>query len=359
MSGNRFGQRFCVSTFGESHGAAIGCVVDGMPAGIPLVIEDIQSHLDKRKPGQQGTTPRSEPDLAKILSGVFEGRTLGTPICIVIPNTNVKSEDYRDLTHVYRPGHGDYTYQKKYGHRDWRGGGRGSARETAARVAAGALAQCFLRAKGISIYPYLAQVGHIEIPFTDTVIKSAAQNPYYCPDVSSISPIQALMSDLAIAGDSVGARINLAIYGCPIGLGQPVFDKLEADLAKAMLSIPAVKGIEFGAGFAAVMQKGSEHRDPISSNGFVTNQGGGTLAGISTGQPITLSIALKPTSSIAQPIHTIDHQNQPVEVTVKGRHDPCVGLRAAPIAQAMAAMVLADHWLVRYGESHFTEESWT
>ncbi|MDX9740534.1 MAG: chorismate synthase [Gammaproteobacteria bacterium] len=345
MSGNTYGRLFTVTSFGESHGAAIGCVVDGCPPGLALTEADIQRELDRRKPGQsRHVTQRRETDEVEILSGMFEGHTTGTPIALLIRNIDQRSGDYARIKDRFRPGHADYTYQQKYGRRDYRGGGRSSARETAARVAAGAIAKKYLRERhGIIVRGYLAQLGPIGVASLDW--DEVERNPFFCPDAGKVAEMEAYMDALRKSGDSVGARINVVASGMFPGLGEPVFDRLDADIAHALMSINAVKGVEIGAGFASVEQKGSEHRDEITPEGFVGNDAGGVLGGISTGQDIVASIALKPTSSIRLPGHTIDLHGQPVAVETTGRHDPCVGIRATPIAEAMLAIVLMDHAL--------------
>lgn len=345
MSGNSFGRLFVVSTFGESHGRALGCVVDGCPPGMELSESDIQVDLDRRRPGRsRHTTQRKEPDQVQILSGVFEGKTTGTPIGLLIENVDQRSRDYGDIKDKFRPGHADYTYQQKYGIRDYRGGGRSSARETSMRVAAGAIARKFLREKlGVEISGYLAQLGSIELAATDLSIVN--DNPFFCADPGRIDELETFMDDLRRQGDSIGAKISVLASNLPPGLGEPVFDKLGADVAHGLMSINAVKGVEIGAGFAAVTQRGSEHRDEIGPDGFSKNDAGGTLGGISSGQDLLASIALKPTSSITVPGKTIDSSGKQTEIVTKGRHDPCVGLRATPIAEAMVALVLMDHFL--------------
>jgi chorismate synthase len=345
MSGNTFGTLFTVTTFGESHGPAIGCVVDGCPPGMLLSEEDIQPFLDKRKPGQsQFTTQRREDDKVQILSGVFEGKTTGASIALVIHNTDQRSRDYEAIKNVFRPGHADFTYHHKYGHRDYRGGGRSSARETAARVAAGAIARLYLqRTLNIEIIGHLQQMGDLVLDFEDET--QIYNNPFFCPNDKQIQALADYIERLRRQGDSVGARVHVMARGVPIGLGDPVFDKLDATLAFAMMSINAVKGVEIGAGFDAVTQLGSEHRDQMSSQGFLSNNAGGILGGISTGQPITVSMVLKPTSSIITPGKSINTLGEEVTVVTKGRHDPCVGIRAVPIAEAMMALVLMDHFL--------------
>ena len=345
MSGNSFGRLFVVSTFGESHGRALGCVVDGCPPGMELSESDIQVDLDRRRPGRsRHTTQRKEPDQVQILSGVFEGKTTGTPIGLLIENVDQRSRDYGDIKDKFRPGHADYTYQQKYGIRDYRGGGRSSARETSMRVAAGAIARKFLREKlGVEIRGYLAQLGPIKLAGTDLSIVN--DNPFFCADPGRMDELAKFMDDLREQGDSIGAKISVRASNLPPGLGEPVFDKLGADIAHGLMSINAVKGVEIGAGFAAITQRGSEHRDEIGPDGFSKNDAGGTLGGISSGQDLLASIALKPTSSISVPGKTIDSSGKQTEIVTKGRHDPCVGLRATPIAEAMVALVLMDHFL--------------
>ena len=345
MSGNSFGRSFVLTTFGESHGRALGCIVDGCPPGIPLDEADIQINLNRRRPGQsRHTTQRNEPDQVQILSGVFEGLTTGTPIGLLIENKDQKSKDYGDIKDKFRPGHADYTYQQKYGIRDYRGGGRSSARETTMRVAAGAIARKYLNLKlGIEIRGYLSQLGPIELAAVD--LSAVNENPFFCADPSRIEELETFMDDLREQGDSIGAKISVLASNVPPGLGEPVFDKLEADLAHGLMSINAVKGVELGAGFAAIEQRGSQHRDEISADGFNKNDAGGTLGGISSGQDILASIALKPTSSISVPGKTVDKAGKDTQIVTIGRHDPCVGLRATPIAEAMVALVLMDHYL--------------
>jgi chorismate synthase len=345
MSGNSFGKIFTVTTFGESHGVAMGCTIDGCPPGMTLCEHDIQIHLNKRRPGQsKHTTQRNEPDQVQILSGVFEGKTTGTPIGLMINNKDQRSKDYGDIKDKFRPGHADYSYQQKYGIRDYRGGGRSSARETAMRVAAGAVARKYLYEKlGLEIIGYLSQIGDLSLDCID--MSYIDENPYFCADKSKIKDLESFMDNLMSEGDSIGAKISILASNVPPGLGEPVFDKLEADLAHGLMSINAVKGVEMGAGFASVSQKGSEHRDSITPEGFSKNDAGGTLGGISSGQDILTSIALKPTSSISVPGKTIDKFGQESEIITTGRHDPCVGLRATPIAEAMVALVLMDHYL--------------
>ena len=345
MSGNSFGKLFTVTGFGESHGLALGCIVDGCPPGLPLTEADLQVDLDRRKPGKsRHTTQRRESDEVQILSGVFEGRTTGAPIGLIIHNTDQKSKDYADIKDRFRPGHADYTYQQKYGIRDYRGGGRSSARETAMRVAAGAIAKKYLKQRyGTEVRGYLAQLGPLKLELQDW--SAVDRNPFFSPDPARVQELEEFMDALRKSGDSVGARINVVATGVPPGLGEPIFDRLDADIAHAMLSINAVKGVEIGAGFACVEQKGSEHRDEITPGGFLGNHAGGVLGGISSGQDVLVSMALKPTSSIRIPGQTVDIHGQPVEVVTTGRHDPCVGIRATPIAEAMLALVLLDHVL--------------
>jgi chorismate synthase len=351
MSGNSFGLLFTVTTFGESHGPAMGCVVDGCPPGLELDPSDIQADLERRRPGRsRHTTQRNEADRVQILSGVFEGVTTGTPIGLLIENTDQRSHDYSEIKDKFRPGHADYSYQQKYGIRDYRGGGRASARETTMRVAAGAIARKYLRKRlNIEIRAYLAQLGPIVLKAVD--LDAVDQNPFFCAEPAKVGELERFMDELRAAGDSIGAKLSILASNVPPGLGEPVFDKLEADLAKGLMSINAVKGVELGAGFAAVSQKGSEHRDEITPEGFDKNDAGGTLGGISSGQDILASIALKPTSSIAVPGRTVDKAGQRSEIVTTGRHDPCVGLRAAPIAEAMVALVLMDHYLRHRGQN--------
>jgi chorismate synthase len=345
MSGNSIGKLFTVTSFGESHGPALGCVVDGCPPGLPLTEADLQHDLDRRKPGQsRHTTQRKEADEVKILSGVFEGFTTGTPIGMVIYNTDQKSKDYSNIKDLFRPGHADYTYQQKYGFRDYRGGGRSSARETAMRVAAGGIAKKYLRQEfGIEIRGYLAQLGPIKAETIDW--NEIHNNAFFCPDADKVTALEEYMDKLRKEGDSIGARINVVATGVPPGWGEPVFDRLDADIAHAMMNINAVKGVEIGAGFASVEQKGTEHRDEMTPEGFLSNNSGGVLGGISSGQTIKVSMALKPTSSLRIPGRSIDKQGNATEVVTTGRHDPCVGIRATPIAEAMLAIVLMDHML--------------
>jgi chorismate synthase len=345
MSGNSFGKLFSVTGFGESHGPAIGCIVDGCPPGMALSEADLQGDLDRRKPGKsRHTTQRREDDRVRILSGVFEGVTTGTPIALMIENTDQRSKDYSEIMDRFRPGHADYTYQQKYGLRDYRGGGRSSARETAIRVAAGSIAKKYLAEKyGIQIRGYMAQLGPIKYEKFDW--QAVEQNPFFFPDVNKIDELEAYMDALRKEGNSIGARINVVATGVPPGLGEPIFDRLDAELAHALMSINAVKGVEIGAGFDCVEQKGTEHRDEITPDGFLSNNAGGVLGGISSGQDVVASLALKPTSSIRLPGRSVDIHGNPVEVVTKGRHDPCVGIRATPIAEAMMAIVLMDHAL--------------
>ena len=345
VAGNSFGRIFTVTSFGESHGPALGCVVDGCPPGLELTEADLQADVERRRPGtSQFTSQRREPDAVRILSGVFEGRTTGTPIGLIVDNVDQRSRDYDKIKDRFRPGHADYTYQQKYGFRDYRGGGRSSARETVMRVAAGAIARKYLRERlGLSIHGYLAQMGSIVLEPKDPT--SAYDNPFFCPDPARVKELEDLIWKLREAGDSIGARVTVIAKGVPPGLGEPVFERLDADLASAMMGINAVKGVEIGAGFRAVEQRGSEHRDEMTPRGFKSNHAGGVLGGISSGQDIVVSLALKPTSSIVLPGDTIDVQGNPVEVVTTGRHDPCVGMRATPIAEAMMAIVLMDHYL--------------
>jgi chorismate synthase len=345
VSGNSIGRLFTVTSFGESHGPALGCIVDGCPPGLPLAEDDIQRDVDRRRSGtSRYTSQRREPDRVRILSGVFEGRTSGTPIGLIVENADQRSYDYEKIRDRFRPGHADYTYQQKYGLRDHRGGGRASARETVMRVAAGAIARKYLHGRlGVVIHGYLAQVGNLRLELVDPA--EVDRNPFFCADASRVAELGALIDRLRRDGDSIGARVNVVARGVPQGLGEPVFDKLDADIASAMMGINAVKGVEIGDGFAAVEQRGSEHRDELTPGGFLSNHAGGTLGGISTGQDILVSIALKPTSSIVIPGRTIDLAGQPVEIVTTGRHDPCVGMRAVPIAEAMLAIVLMDHYL--------------
>ncbi len=345
MSGNTFGKIFTVTSFGESHGPALGCIVDGCPPGMSLSEADLQDDLERRKPGKtRHTTQRREDDVVRIMSGVFEGKTTGTPIGLIIENTDQRSKDYTNIMNQFRPGHADYTYLQKYGIRDYRGGGRSSARETAMRVAAGAIAKKYLHEHyGIEIKGYMAQLGPIKAEAFDW--EQVEQNPFFFPDAGKVDELESYMDALRKEGNSVGARINVVATGMMPGLGEPIFDRLDADIAHAMMCINAVKGVEVGAGFESVTQKGTEHRDEMTADGFLSNNAGGVLGGISSGQDILVSIALKPTSSIRLPGKSIDLNGNAVEVVTTGRHDPCVGIRATPIAEAMLAIVLMDHVL--------------
>lgn len=345
MSGNSIGKLFKVTTFGESHGVALGCIVDGVPPGLALTESDLQIDLDRRRPGaSRYTTQRREPDQVKILSGVFEGVTTGTSIGLMIENTDQRSQDYSQIKDIFRPSHADYTYHNKYGIRDYRGGGRSSARETAMRVAAGAIAKKYLHEKlGIQIRGYLAQMGDIECELKDW--QQVEQNPFFCADESKLASLDQLLRSLRKEGDSIGAKVCIVAENVPVGLGEPVFDKLEAELAHALMSINAVKAVEIGDGFAVVTKRGSENRDEITPNGFLSNHAGGILGGISSGQTIIANIALKPTPSIEISGRSINVFGESVDVSTHGRHDPCVGIRAVPIAEAMVAIVLMDHYL--------------
>ena len=345
MAGNTIGKLFTVTTSGESHGPGLSAIIDGCPPGLAISEKDIQKELNKRRPGQSRfTSQRKETDEVSIMSGVFEGLTTGTPINLVVQNMDQKSKDYSAIKDKFRPGHADYTYFHKYGIRDYRGGGRSSARETVMRVAAGAIARKYLFEKvGIEIFGFLGQLGPIHLEMKDR--EFIETNPFFCGDPDKISELESYMDQLRKEGDSIGARINLMATNVPVGLGEPVFDKLEADIAHGLMSINAVKGVEIGAGFSVVNQKGSEHRDEIDTDGFKQNNSGGTLGGITSGQDIFASIALKPTSSIIKPADTIDKTGEKTEIVTKGRHDPCVGLRATPIGEAMLAIVLMDHFL--------------
>jgi len=346
MSGNTFGKSFTVTTFGESHGVALGCIIDGCPPGIEISEEEIQKDLDLRKPGtSKFTTQRREPDQVKILSGVFEGKTTGTPIGLLIENTDQRSKDYSNIAKTFRPAHADYCYTQKYGFRDYRGGGRSSARETAMRVAAGAVAKKFLAAKGVEVRGYLSQLGPIKIDMANFDWNEVRNNPFFSPDASVVGQMEDYMTQLRKEENSVGAKISVTASGMPVGLGEPIFDRLDADLAHALMSINAVKGVEIGDGFDVVEQKGTEHRDELTKQGFLSNHAGGIVGGISTGQDLIAHIALKPTSSITVPGRSIDADGNEIEVVTKGRHDPCVGIRATPIAEAMTAIVLMDHYL--------------
>ncbi len=345
MSGNTIGTLFTLTSFGESHGAAIGGVVDGCPPGLALCAEDLQIDLDRRKPGtSRHVTQRQEADAVEILSGVFEGKTTGAPIGLLIRNTDQRSQDYSKIMDTFRPGHADYTYAQKYGVRDYRGGGRSSARETAVRVAAGAIAKKWLFERfGVVVRGYMSQLGEIEIPFQSW--DCVNDNPFFSPNTDVLPQLESYLDNIRAARDSVGARITVVAEGCPVGWGEPVFDRLDADIAHAMMSINAVKGVEIGAGFASVSQRGSVHSDEMTPTGFVTNHAGGMLGGISTGQEIRVNVALKPTSSIPQERRSIDKNGNAVTMQTTGRHDPCVGVRATPIAEAMLALVLMDHAL--------------
>ncbi|MCL2915370.1 chorismate synthase [Shewanella corallii] len=345
MSGNSIGQNFVVTTFGESHGMALGCIIDGCPPGLELSVEDMQHDLDRRRPGtSRYTTARREADEVRILSGVFEGKTTGTSIGLLIENTDQRSQDYSNIKELFRPGHADYTYQQKYGQRDYRGGGRSSARETAMRVAAGAVAKKYLQqVHGIEIHGFLSQLGPIAADNID--FDQIEQNPFFFPDASKLEALDEYMRDLKKSGDSIGAKVSVIATNVPVGLGEPVFDRLDADIAHALMGINAVKGVEIGDGFEVVTQKGSEHRDLMTPEGFDSNHAGGVLGGISSGQPIIAHMALKPTSSISVPGESINVRGETAEVVTKGRHDPCVGIRAVPIAEAMLAIVLMDHLL--------------
>ena len=345
MSGNTFGKSFSVTTFGESHGVALGCIIDGCPPGLEISEGYIQAYLDQRKPGtSKYTTQRKEDDKIEILSGIFEGKTTGTPIGLLIRNKDQKSKDYDNLKDVFRPSHADYAYTQKYGVRDHRGGGRASARETTMRVAAGSIARKYLNDNcGIEIHGYLKQIGELSITSID--FSEVNKNPFFCPDKSLVPEIEKYIDELRSEGDSVGAKIQINAKNIPLGLGEPVFDKLDADLAKALMSINAVKGVEVGEGMAVAGSKGSESRDEITPDGFKSNNSGGISGGISTGQDLLLSIALKPTSSINKEGDTVNKEGKAVKVQVKGRHDPCVGIRATPIAEAMVALTLIDHYL--------------
>lgn len=361
MAGNSIGQFFRVTTFGESHGVALGCIIDGVPPGIPLTEADLQHDLDRRRPGtSRYTTQRREADEVKILSGVFEGVTTGTSIGLVIQNTDQRSQDYSAIKDVFRPGHADYTYEQKYGVRDYRGGGRSSARETAMRVAAGAVAKKYLAQKfGVKVRGYMSQMGDITCELKDWNLVET--NPFFCPDESKLEALDELMRALKKEGDSIGAKITVIAENVPTGLGEPVFDRLDADIAHALMSINAVKGVEIGDGFAVVNKRGSENRDEITPQGFESNHAGGILGGISSGQPVIAHLALKPTSSITVPGRTINREGEQVEMITKGRHDPCVGIRAVPIAEAMMAIVLMDHLLrqrAQNGDVHSNVPRW-
>jgi len=350
MSGNTIGKLFTVTTFGESHGAALGAIVDGCPPGVALSEADLQRDLDRRRPGSsRHTTQRKEPDQVRILSGVFEGMTTGTSIGLMIENADQRSKDYSKIKDQFRPAHADYTYHHKYGHRDYRGGGRSSARETAMRVAAGAIAKQFLASQGIVVRGYMSQLGPVKIDFKTW--DSVGDNAFFSADPDKVPELEAYMDQLRRDQDSVGAEVTVVAEGVPVGLGEPVFDRLDAELAHSLMSINAVKGIEIGDGFASIDQRGSTHRDEMTPDGFLSNHAGGVLGGISSGQPIVARLALKPTSSITTPGRSIDVHGEPVEVITKGRHDPCVGIRATPIAEAMMAITLMDHWLRQRGQN--------
>jgi chorismate synthase len=351
MAGNTIGQLFSVTTAGESHGKALTAVVDGCPPGLELSESDLQPWLDKRKPGtSKFTTQRRESDTVEILSGIFEGKTTGTSIGLLIRNEDQRSKDYSEIADKFRPGHADYTYLQKHGFRDYRGGGRSSARETAMRVAAGGIARKYLHDRlGVTITGYLAAMGDIQIGSLD--FAEIDNNPFFSPDASVVKAMEDLIIALRKEGDSIGARVNVRASGVPVGLGEPVFDRLDAELARSLMSINAVKAVEIGAGFLSVAQRGSEHRDEIYPDGFASNNAGGVLGGISTGQDIEASIALKPTSSITTPGHSINEAGEPVQLVTKGRHDPCVGIRAVPIAEAMMAITLMDHYLRHRGQN--------
>lgn len=346
--GSHFGQRFRLTTCGESHGDVIAAIVEGCPANLMLSEQDIQPDLDRRKPGtSQFVSQRKEPDFIQIKSGVFEGKTTGAPILLEVANINAKPKDYDDIKTLFRPGHADYTVFHKYGHRDWRGGGRLSARETVARVAAGAIARKLLhQLAGVCVQGYVEQIGEIKATQDKPVdFEQVNSNAFFFPDQAKISDLEAYLHHLRKSGDSVGAKVRIVAQNVPVGLGEPVFDKLDADFAKALMSIPAVKAVEIGDGVEVVTQRGSEHRDEITSDGFLSNHAGGILGGISTGQNISIAMSLKPTSSIILPAQTVDVHNQSANIVTKGRHDPCVGIRAVPIAEAMVLLVLADHYL--------------
>ena len=351
MAGNTFGQSFTVTTFGESHGPAVGAIVDGCPPGLLLTEQDLQGDLDRRKPGQSKyTTQRKESDTVQILSGVFEGKTTGTPIGLMIHNTDQRSKDYSTIKDRFRPGHADFTYQKKYGFRDYRGGGRSSARETTMRVAAGAIAKKYLAEQfGAKVRGYIYQIGDVEIPLIDW--EQVEQNPFFVGDVSAVGALEELIKTVRKQGDSIGAGVQVVASGLPVGLGEPVFDRLDADIAHGMMSINAAKGVEVGAGFSCIRQRGSEHRDQMTPEGFTSNHAGGVLGGISSGQDIVARVAFKPTSSIMNPGHTVNLDNESVEVSTPGRHDPCVGIRAVPIVEAMLALVLMDHVMRDRGQT--------
>lgn len=351
MSGNTFGRLFTVTSFGESHGPGLGCIVDGCPPGLELDEEDIQRDVERRRSGKsRHVSQRREPDRVRIMSGVYEGHTTGAPIGLVVENVDAKPKDYAKIAELFRPGHADYTWARKYGFRDPRGGGRSSARETVMRVAAGAIARKYLATRlGIEIRGWLAQLGPIALEPVD--LDSVDDNPFFCPDPARVAELETYMDRLRKSGDSIGARVNVIATGVPPGLGEPVFDKLDADIAHAMMGINAVKAVEIGDGFAVVEQKGTEHRDEMTPEGFLSNHAGGTLGGISSGQAIRVSMALKPTSSLRLPGRTVNVRGEPATVVTTGRHDPCVGVRATPIAEAMLALVLMDHVLRDRGQN--------
>ena len=356
MSGNTIGKLFTVTTFGESHGPAIGAVIDGCPPGLELSVEDLQPDLDRRKPGtSKFATQRKEGDKVSILSGVFEGVTTGTSIGLLIENTDQRSNDYSKIKDTFRPNHADYTYAQKYGHRDYRGGGRSSARETAMRVAAGGIAKKFLAQHGISVDGYMSQLGPIKLELESR--EEVNNNPFFCGQPSKIGELEDYMKALNKEGNSIGAEITIVAKGMPVGLGEPIFDRLDAELAYALMGINAVKGVEIGDGFSCIDQKGTEHRDELTPEGFGSNHSGGVLGGISTGQDLVAKIALKPTSSIRLPGKSIDTKGDSVDVITTGRHDPCVGIRATPIAEAMVAIVLMDHFLRHRGQNGVVSSS--
>ena len=360
MSGNSFGKLFSVSTFGESHGPALGCIIDGCPPGIELSLEDIQVDLDRRKPGtSRHTTQRREADEVEILSGVFEGKTTGTAIGLLIRNTDQRSKDYGNIKDTFRPAHADYVYSHKYGFRDYRGGGRASARETAMRVAAGAVAKKFLASKGVQVRGYLSQLGPIKINSENFDWDVVETNPFFSPDASVVQQMEDYMDALRKEGNSIGAKISVHAMGVPVGLGEPIFDRIDAEIAHALMSINAVKGVEIGDGFDCIAQKGTEHRDEMRKEGFLSNHCGGILGGITTGQDVVAHIALKPTSSLRLPGKSVDANGDEQEVITKGRHDPCVGIRATPIAEAMLAIVLTDHLLRDRGQNADVKKGFT
>ena len=352
MSGNTFGRMFRITSFGESHGPALGCTVDGCPPGLALCADDLMQDVERRRSGKsRHTSQRREPDQVEILSGIFEGHTTGTPIGLLVRNVDQRSRDYSKIKDQFRPGHADYTYLHKYGVRDYRGGGRSSARETVMRVAAGAIARKYLHEQfGIEIFGYLGALGPIGLDLVDP--STVDDNPFFCADPSRVGELETYMDALRKSGDSMGARVNVVARGVPVGLGDPVFDKLDATIAAAMMGINAAKGVEIGAGFASVSQKGTEHRDEMTLEGFIGNESGGTLGGLSTGQDLRVSVAFKPTSSLRLPGRSIDAHGQPIEIITTGRHDPCVGIRAVPIAEAMLALVLMDHILRHRAQNH-------